>query len=113
MPTATYSRAGLQATLLVIAVLAPSACAGVDGIAQLGRTTYNVEKLGHGAYSVRTHIIGPIGDADDARADNVQAAAKYCAKKGLAMTAIGDKGREGLAKDDTLTFRCGSPAKTT
>ena len=113
LPNATCIRAGLRAALLAIAAFGPSACAGMDGIAQVGRTTYNVEKLGHGAYSVRTHVIGPMGGADDAKADNVQAATKYCAKKGLAMTAISDKGSGGLAAEDTLTFRCGPPAKTT
>ncbi len=113
IPNAAYIRAGLRTTLLVIAAFGPSACAGMDGIAQVGHTTYNVEKLGHGAYSVRTRIIGPMGDADHAKADNIQAATKYCAKKGLAMTAISDKGSGGLAPEDTLTFRCGLPAKTT
>ena len=109
--SAACIRAG-RATLLAIAVLGPSACAGMDGIAQVGHTTYNVEKLGHGAYSVRTRIIGPIGDADRAKADNIQAATKYCTKKGLAMTAISDKGSGGLAPEDTLTFRCERPANT-
>ena len=101
--------AGLRAILLAIAALGPSACAGIE---QVSRTTYNVEKLGHGAYSVRTHIIGPMGGADDAKADNIQAATKHCAKKGLAMTAISDKGGGGLAAEDTLTFRCAPPART-
>ena len=110
IPNATCIRAG-RITLLAIAALGPSACAGMDGIAQVGHTTYNVEKLGHGAYSVRTRIIGPIGDADHAKADNIQAATKYCTKKGLAMTATSDKGSGGLAPEDTLTFRCERPAK--
>ena len=110
---ATYIRAGLRATLLTIAAFGPSACAGVDGIAQVGHTTYNVEKLGHGTYSVRTRITNPIGDVDHAKADNLQAATKYCTKKGLVMTVISDKGSGGLAPEDTLTFRCGLPAKTT
>ncbi len=112
IPDATAIRAGLRATLFAIGVLGPSACAGMDGIAQVGHTTYNVEKLGHGAYSVRTRIINPIGDANGAKADNVQAATRYCAKKGLAMTAISDKGGGGLAPEDTLTFRCARPAAT-
>ncbi len=113
MRATTDIRVGLRAALLVIAALGPSACAGSDGIAQVGRTTYNVEKLGHGTYSIRTRIIGPIGDAGDAKADNVRAAAKYCAKKELAMTAISDKGSGGLAPEDTLTFRCGLITKKT
>ena len=112
VPDATSIRAGVRTTLLAIAALGPSACAGMDGIAQVGHTTYNVEKMGHGAYSVRTRIINPIGDANDAKTDNVQAAAKYCAKKGLAVTAISDKGGGGLALENTLTFRCGRAGAT-
>lgn len=113
MPDITDIQAGLRAALFAVVALGPSACAGLDGIAQVGRTTYRVEKLGHGAYSVRTHIIGPIGGIEDANADNLQAATAYCRKKGLAMTAISDRSSGGLASEDTLTFRCSPEAKTT
>ena len=93
--------------LLLAAGLAPSACAGGPGIAQAGHTTYGVERLGHGAYSVRSHILGITSGVDDAKADNIRVATEYCAKKGLTMTAISDRGYGGFAPQDTLTFRCG------
>ena len=99
-----------RVALLLAAGLAPSACAGGAGIARAGHTTYGVERLGHGAYSVRTHILGITNGVDGAKADNVRVATEYCAKKGLTMTEIGDKGYGGFAPQDTLTFRCGVPA---
>ena len=99
-----------RVTLLLTASLAPAACAGGTDIARAGHTTYGVERLGHGAYSVRSHILGIASGVDDAKADNVRVATEYCAKKGLAMTAIGDRGYGGFAPQDTLTFRCGAPA---
>ncbi len=93
-----------------MAGLEPSACTGSTDITRAGHTTYGVERLGHGAYSVRTHILGIASGVDDAKADNIRVATEYCAKKGLTMTAIGDRGFGGFAPQDTLRFRCGASA---
>ncbi len=92
-----------------VVVLVLSACAAASGVTQIARTTYSVERLGHGTYSVRTHSYVGVSGLDDAKADNARAAAKYCAKKGLAtMVVVSDTGHGGVAPDDTLTFRCGA-----
>ena len=106
---AADASAGWRVALLLAACLAPSACTGGTDIARVGHTTYGVERLGHGAYSVRSHILGITSGVDDAKADNVRVATAYCAKKGLTMTAIGDRGYGGFAPQDTLTFQCAAP----
>ena len=94
-----------------VAGIALSACAGAAGVTQIARNTYSVEKMGHGTYSVRTHSYVGVSGLEDVKADNARAAAKYCAKKGLATTVVvSDAGYGGLAPDDTLTFRCGAQA---
>ena len=110
MQAAACVRPGWWAALLVMAGLVPCGCADTASIVGLGHVTHDVERMGHGVYNVHTHIIGLSSSVGDAKADNLRAAAAYCAKKGLAMTAIGDTGYGGLASDHTLAFRCGVPA---
>ncbi len=108
---AAWVRLGARAVMPGIAGIALSACAGAAGVTQIARTTYSVEKLGHGTYSVRTHSYVGVSGLEDAKADNARAAAKYCAKKGLATTVVvSDTGYGGVAPDDTLKFQCGAQA---
>ena len=108
---AAWVRLGTRAVILGVAGIALSACAGVAGVTQIARNTYNVEKLGHGTYSVRTHSYVGVSGLEDAKADNARAAAKFCVKKGLATTiVVSDTGHGGVAPDDTLTFRCSAQA---
>lgn len=108
---AAWVRLVARAVMPGIAGITLSACAAAAGVTQIARTTYSVERLGHGTYSVRTHSYVGVSGLEDAKADNARAAAKYCAKKGLVTTVVvSDTGYGGVAPDDTLTFRCGTQA---
>ena len=109
--THANARAGLRAIPPVVAGILLSACAAAAGVTQIARTTYSVEKLGHGTDSVLTHSYVGVSGLEDAKADNARAASKYCAKKGLPATVvISDIGYGGVSPDDTLTFRCDAQA---
>ena len=97
-----------RSAIILIATLTLPGCSTAASLVGLAPTTHDVERIGHGAFRVHTHIVGPSGNKDDAKADDSRAATAYCAKRGLPMTPIDDKSYGGVASDDMLTFRCGA-----